>query len=151
MSTTLKLASALLLMATTLAAVDSDGATYVGGTAGLPEKTDGRLQTTGATEARFVYKGGELAIPYKSITSIEYGQKAGRRVAVAIMVSPVALLSKKRKHYLTLGYTDAKGASQGVVIELGKDIVRTSLVTLETRSGKKVEYESDEAKKHVGN
>jgi hypothetical protein len=141
----------LLLSAGLALAVDSDGASYVGGTAGVTEKTEGKFQTTGANEARFVYKGGEIAIPYKSISSIEYGQKAGRRVGVAIMVSPVALLSKKRKHYLTVGYLDEKGAKQGVVFELGKDVVRSTLVTLETRSGKKVEYESEEAKKHVGN
>lgn len=141
----------MLLSVAMAYAVDSDGAAYVGGTASVPEKTEGRLQTTSATEARFVFKGGELAIPYSSISSLEYGQKAGRRVGVAIMVSPVALLSKKRKHYLTVGFKDAQGTKQGVVFELGKDVVRSSLVTLETRSGKKVEYESEEARKHVGN
>jgi hypothetical protein len=67
------------------------------------------------------------------------------------MVSPLALFSKKRKHYLTIGFTDADGKQQGAVFELGKDTVRSTLVTLEARSGKQVEYESDEAKKHVGN
>lgn len=143
----------LLLLTITAAAwaVDSDKAEYIGGTAALSAKTDGVFQTSGVAEARFVYKAGEIAISYKSINSIEYGQKAGRRIGVAIMVSPIALLSKKRKHYLTVGYQDASGVNQGVVIELGKDIVRSTLVTLETRSGKKIEYESEDARKNVGN
>ena len=142
-----------LVLASTLPAwsIDSGKAEYVGGTASLPAKTPGAFQLSGATEARFVYKGGELAIPYKKIESIEYGQKAGRRIGVAIMVSPIALLSKKRKHFVTIGYTDAAGTKQGVVIELGKEIVRSTLVTLETRSGRKIEYESEDAKKNIGN
>ena len=76
----------LLVLGSTLRAwsVDSDKAEYVGGTASLPAKKPGTLQLSSATEARFVYKGGEIAIPYKNIESIEYGQKAGRRIGVAI-------------------------------------------------------------------
>jgi len=33
------------------------------------------------------------------------------------------------------------------VFELGKEIVRTTIVTLEARTGRKVEYEDDEARK----
>ncbi len=44
-----------------------------------------------------------------------------------------------------------QGKPQGVVLELGKDTVRVALSTFEARTGRKVEYESEEAKKHVGN
>jgi hypothetical protein len=125
---------------------------YVGGTLSVAEKAEGILEVKSEDAVRFIPKSGQpVAIPYSSITSLEYGQKAGRRVGVAIMVSPVALFSKKRKHYVTIGYTDQAGKNQGAVFELGKDTVRTTLVTLETRSGKQIEYESEEAKKHVGN
>jgi hypothetical protein len=125
----------------------------VGGTltTTVPEKTEGRLDLSQESAAKFIWKKGEALIPYDKVTSIEYGQKAGRRVGVAVMVSPIALFSKKRKHYLTLGFNDAAGKPQGVVIELGKNTVRPALATFETRTGKKVEYESEEAKKHVGN
>jgi hypothetical protein len=33
------------------------------------------------------------------------------------------------------------------VIELGKDIVRTTLAIVETRSGKQIEYQDEEARK----
>jgi hypothetical protein len=88
-----------------------------------------------------------VTIPYAAITDLEYGQKAGRRVGVAIMVSPLALFSKKRKHYLTLGYKDANGKDQAAVFELGKDIVRTTLKIIETRSGKEIQYQDEEARK----
>ncbi len=59
----------------------------------------------------------------------------------------LGLLSKKRKHYVTIGYKDAAGEEQVVVLELGKDIVRATLAILERRSGKKIEYQDKEAEK----
>jgi hypothetical protein len=59
----------------------------------------------------------------------------------------LALFSKKRKHFLTIGYKDENDKQQAVVLELGKDVVRTTLATLEARSGRKIEYQDDEARK----
>ncbi len=76
---------------------------------------------------------------------MEYGQKAGRRVGVAIMISPIALFSKKRNHYLTVSFNDASGKEQAAVFELGKDIVRTTLKILEVRTGKELVLQDKEA------
>jgi hypothetical protein len=57
------------------------------------------------------------------------------------------LFPKKRKHYVTIGYKDDQGKEQVAVFELGKDIVRITLPILEARSGKKIEYQDEEAKK----
>ena len=38
-----------------------------------------------------------------------------------------------------------------MVLELGKDVTRGTLFTLQTRSGKEIEYESEDAKKNIGN
>ena len=59
----------------------------------------------------------------------------------------LTLFSKKRKHYVTIGYKDDTGKDQVAVIELGKDLVRSTLPILEKRSGKKIEYQDDEARK----
>lgn len=136
-----------------LAGLDSKKAAYVGGTwTGVKEGTEGTLDTSADGAAMFTTKkGAPQSIPYKSIKSLEYGQKAGRRVGMAIMISPLALFSKKRKHYLTIGYAGADGKDHGVVLELGKNITRSTLTVMEARSGKQIEYESEEAKKHVGN
>lgn len=132
-----------------LAAVRGDQVLYVGGTiTTVPEKTEGRLDTTDTIVAKFVAKKGSFQIPYQKITGLEYGQKAGRRVGVALAVSPLALFSKKRKHYLTVSFVDERGVNQGAVLEIAKGKVRSVAALLETRSGKKVEFESDEARKN---
>lgn len=123
---------------------------YVGGTlTAVPEKTEGQLDTSTPEALIFSFKKGKntVPIPYKGITSIEYGQKAGRRVGVALAVSPVALFSKKRRHYLSLTFVDESGAKQGAVFELSKGTVQPVVMSIETKSGKKVEFESEEAKK----
>jgi hypothetical protein len=140
----------LVVVAAPLAALGSKKAQYVGGTIqGLPEKVEGQVDTR--NEEAFIFTAdkqkGVLRIPYAQITGLEYGQKAGRRVGVAIFVSPLALFSKKRKHFLTVSYTDADGQAQAVVFELGKDIIRTSLTIVETRSGQVIEYQDEDARK----
>ena len=130
--------------------VDRGEAMYVGGTiAGLPEGTMGRLETTSDKVLAFQSSKGNFEIHYENVTSLEYGQKAGRRLAVALTITIWALLSKKRKHFVTIGYTDANDKPQGVVIEIPKGTVKSTITILEVRSGKKVEYESEEARKHV--
>jgi hypothetical protein len=145
-----------------LLAVDNKGAAYFGGTSpvfsGAKDPIDGVLDTMN-TEA-LVFTAGKdgggrtLTIRYAQITDLEYGQKAGRRVGAAIgtavLLGPIGLVtlfSKKRKHYLTVGYRDEAGKDQVAVLELGKDIVRATLPIVETRSGKQIEYQDDEAKK----
>jgi hypothetical protein len=141
---------ALAVSSPGLLAVDGDAAQYLGGTMPIAEKAEGKLVTSAETHVAFQpKKKGQTAveIPYASITELEYGQKAGRRVAVAVMVSPLALFSKKRNHYLTITYNDASGKEQTGVFELGKDIIRTTLKILEVRSGKDVQYQDEEARK----
>jgi hypothetical protein len=122
-------------------AVGGNKAQYVGGTlTGVREKSDGTF-TLGATDAVFVSKEATVTISYAAITELEYGQKAGRRVAVAVLVSPLALFSKKRNHYLTVTFKDHAGAEQAAVFELGKEIVRTTLKVLEVRSGNEIQYQ----------
>jgi len=140
----------VVLVPSPVLAVGGDKAMYVGGTAPVPEKAEGAMSIAGEDKLTFTPKqkgSTTLVIPYSSITSLEYGQKAGRRVAVAVMISPLALFSKKRNHYLTISYKDAAEKEQAGVFELGKDIVRTTLKVLEVRSGKQIEYQDDEARK----
>jgi hypothetical protein len=125
---------------------------YVGGSlSSIPEKTKGELDVSGETEARFNSRKGTFGFQFKKITSLEYGQKAGRRVGVALAVNPLFLFSKKRKHYLTIGFNDDEGKPQGVVLEVGKGNVRPLIAALTAKSGKEVEYESEDARKHAGN
>lgn len=128
-------------------AVDKDKAAYVGGTlTTLQEKAEARLDTR--SEADFVFDAGgkgRVSIPYARIEDIEYGQKAGRRVGVAILVSPLALFSKKRNHFVTITYKDSNDKDQVGVFEFGKDVYRPVLKILEVRSGKDVVFQDTDA------
>src|SRR3990167_1062339 len=141
----------LITITSPLLAVDGDKAAYIGGTLTVKAKAEGPFSTEDTTELVFTAKKtAPVRIPYAAIESLEYGQKAGRRVAVAVLVSPLALFSKKRNHYLTITYKDAAGTEQAAVFELGKDIVRQTIAVLEVRSKKQVEYQDEEAKKALG-
>ena len=131
------------------AGLGSDKTKYIGGTLStIKEGAEGK--SSAKDEKVFVFeaeKTAKLAIPYDHVDSLEYGQKAGRRVGVAFVINPIFIFSKKRRHFLTIGYTDENGKQQGVVLELGKDVVRVTLATLEARTGRKIEYQDEEARK----
>lgn len=134
-----------------LGAVGGSKAAYLGGTIStIKEKSEGTLSTQDQVALTFTTRRESISIPYAAIDALEYGQKAGRRVAVAVLISPLALFSKKRKHYLTVSFKDASGADQAAVFELGKDIVRTTLTVLEVRTHKAIEYQDNDARKSIG-
>ncbi len=139
-------------------ALDKKKAAYVGGTLSIqiPEKAKegilGSLVTTNDKELGFTADVGgvTLAIPYDKIDRVEYGQKASHRIKTAILLSPVALFAKKRHHYLNFFFKDAEGKDQAAVLEVGSELLRNTVVTIEVRSGKKIEYQDEEAKKNFG-
>jgi hypothetical protein len=164
-TTTLTLVLSLVLSPTILAAaLDGKKAAYHGGSTkekdfpGLTKSIEGTLNTDDEKALIFQFKLNNTdktySIPYDQFIDIEYGQNVGRRVGAAIVTGLLFLpagvfmfFTKKRKHYITIGYKDAEGKEQVAVFELGKEIVRTTLAILETRSGKKIEYQDEEAKK----
>jgi hypothetical protein len=123
-------------------------AEYVGGTvADFRQGTEGRLVTTRQDE--FAFEAGKQVwtIPYTKINLIEYGQKVDRRYITAVLLSPLFLLAKSRKHFVTVGYFDESGVQQAMVFRVEKADVRTVLVGLEARTGRKVTYQDEEARK----
>ena len=65
-------------------------------------------------------------------------------------VSPLFLLGKSRKHFVTVGYTDANGRQQALVLQVGKGDVRARMAEMEAKTGRRVEYTDDEARKGRG-
>ena len=61
--------------------------------------------------------------------------------------SPLFVLTKKRDHYVTVGFELEDGQQQALLFRVDKDDVRPLLVSLEARSGRKVSYQDDEARK----
>jgi hypothetical protein len=127
---------------------DGSGVKYVGGTvATLSSDTDGKLRTTDDLFLEFRCKGKELHVPYTQVNLVEYGQNVDRRVLAAAIISPLLLLSKKRQHFLSLGYTDVEGRQQAMVFKVDKGSIRALLVSLEARTGLKVQYQDEQARK----
>jgi hypothetical protein len=138
----------LILNTAAFAGLGADKTAYVGGTENqIKDGTEGSSSAKNDKTFTFEYKGGKLEVPYTEVNDLEYGQKAGRRLGLALAVSPWILLSKKRKHFLTVGWKDEQDKQHAAVFELGKSVVRTTIATLEARTGKKVEYQDDEARK----
>src|SRR5262245_50464267 len=88
-----------------LASVGAKNAAYHGGTittfAGANDPVEGTLNLTRPdalvlTATAKDYRGREVVIPYASIVSLEYGQKAGRRVGAAVagtvLLGPIGLV-----------------------------------------------------------
>jgi hypothetical protein len=133
---------------TAFAGIGSDKTAYIGGTENqIKEGSEGKSSAKDEKVFIFEYKDGKIEIPYDQVDDLEYGQKAGRRLGLALAISPWLLLSHKRKHFLTVGWKDGQDKQHAAVFELGKSIVRTTIATLEARTGKKVDFQDDEARK----
>src|SRR5690349_5368992 len=76
---------------------------YVGGTVpGIAPKSGTKLDLTASDVMTFRSAKAQIRIPYGRINSLEYGQNVSRRYAAAILISPVLLLSKSRKHFVSI-------------------------------------------------
>ena len=139
----------LLLGAVALTAAEPGvKAQFMGGTlAGVSAKSSARLDLTSAEALVFRCRQTELRIPFQKINTLEYGQTVSRRYAAAVLISPVLLLSKARKHFVTIEYLDPAGNQQALVFRVEKGDIRWVLASLEARTGRRVEYQDDEARK----
>ena len=121
---------------------------FVGGTeGGLTAKSDLRIDLTSTDALRVISGKQDFNIAYHSINTVEYGQTVGRRYTEAILISPLLILSKSRKHFVTLGYVDPAGNTRALGFRVGKGEIRSVLASLEARTGRRVEYQDNEARK----
>ena len=143
----------IVLLATTVLAVDKKKVAYVGGTLeGVKEKIEGTLvDISGESFQWKIDKTGTIInIPYARFIELEYGQKAGHRVKTAIFLSPIALFKKSRHHYVTITFKDAQDKEQAGVFEFGKDIIRTDLKVMSVRSGQPIHFTDEDSQKNFG-
>ena|SRR5579872_1609179 len=140
----------VLLAACSVLAAGGDGgrAEYVGGTVlQIPAGCGGKVQVVDTQYFVFYSKSARFRVPYDKINLIEYGQKVDRRYLAAVLVSPLFLLAKKRQHFLTVGYEDEENQQQALIFKVDKDDIRAILVSLEARTGRRVEFQDDDARK----
>jgi hypothetical protein len=140
---------ALLALVSSLGAGSSGSRVlYVGGTvAGMSTKSGARIEMRGDETFSLSSKQTVVEIPYREINTLEYGLRVSRRYVEAVLISPLFLVAKKRTHFLTIGYTDSQGRQQAMVLQVNKDEIRSLLVSLEARTGRRVEYQDEEARK----
>jgi hypothetical protein len=121
---------------------------YVGGTlAGVPNKSGAHIEISQEDSFQVNTRNTSLLIPYRDVNTLEYGMRVSRRYVEAALISPVFLLGKKKTHFLTIGYVDAEGKQQAMVLQVGNGEIRPLLVSLEARTGRRIEYQDEEARK----
>ena len=81
-------------------------------------------------------------IPFDSFDSLVYERSSHARVKSAIFASPLWLLSKGKKHWLTLRYRNC-GQPDFVVLRLDKNEYKSILAATEARTGMSVELVID--------
>jgi hypothetical protein len=140
-------AVAALLAGLAWGAEPGDPAEYMGGTLAELPRHAGRLDITDPHVLRFRTGQAAVQVPYESVNLLEYGQNVSRRYVMAVVISPLLLLSKKRAHFLTVGYSDDLGRQQALVFRVGKRHIRAVLASLEARTGRRVEFQDPEARK----
>jgi hypothetical protein len=125
-----------------------DRVLYVGGTvAGIPSHSNAEIDVRDQNALSLRLHNKAVSVAWADVSNIEYGLHVDRRYMMAILISPLFLIAKKRSHFLTIGYLDSERQQQAVVFEVSKGDIRELLVSLEARTGRRVEYQDDEARK----
>jgi hypothetical protein len=137
--------SLLVALADPALAVKRGEAKFIGGTiTTIPEDAEGPIRLTNLKRLTFLPKDGEtLEIPWDRISQLEYGQKVTRR-------KKTALLSKSRRHYVTITYQDQEKVEQAVVLEFDHDDIRMVLASLKARTLQTIIFQDEEARKEMG-
>ena len=120
------------------AGIGSDVIMYVGGTENqIKGGAEGKSSERDEKNFVFHYKGGSLSIPYDQVNDLEYGQKAGRRLGVAIMVTPLAHLFRKRENTLSVSAGKTSRTSSTRQCSTGQGTVRNVPSSLSRRTGRR--------------
>ena len=144
----LSLLALLALLPLLQAGDDGTRVLYVGGTvAGVQNKSQGRIETVQDEALTLTIRNNSLLVPYKDVNTLEYGLHVSRRYVEAILISPMFLLAKKKSHFLTIGYTDQAGQQQALILEVPSGNIRALLVSLEAKTGRKIEYQDEDARR----
>ena len=77
------------------------------------------------------------AIPYKGITSLLYERAKSARLKTALFLSPIALFSKGKKHWLTIEWTD-NDQRDAAILRLDKKEYRAILGQISARADVKL-------------
>jgi hypothetical protein len=113
---------------------------------GRAKEGDGGRLLVGADAIRFVKNNQRdeyFATPPRAVNDLFYSRVSGRRIGAAIMVSPLLLFSKGRKHYLTISFNDGKDLVGAVEFKLHKSNYRGVLRACEQVTGLTMQYDQE--------
>lgn len=155
-------AIAVAWLSANTSAVGKDKVLYLGGTVpDFPvrsavritvgaEKIEGTVSTK--SDTHFVFdagRAGSVEIRYSAILGLHYGPDAARPTPPGLVLfapwDPTEQFTKDVHYVLTIFFRGQSGAEQAVAVELGSDLVRSTLSTLEHRSGKTVAFQNVDA------
>lgn len=141
-------------MTVPLFAVSKHEAAYVSGTTtGILKDASGTLSTQDRAALLFHWESdkgfGDWTLPYDKITRVTYSQQGrGRGSSVALGVSTLGVgnvLSRQKRHFVTFSFVDQQGQRQNATFEVGKDVIRDLLSSIEKRTGKKVHSDDEDS------
>jgi hypothetical protein len=85
-----------------------------------------------ADEKRGPEKATYAQIPYTAVTKVVYERASHRRYKAGILVSPWLLLTKGKKHWLTIEFENVASLPQGyVALRMDKDNYRRIITAIE--------------------
>jgi hypothetical protein len=115
--------------------------------AAAKEGDEGRLIVDGES-IKFVHKKGAeyFTIPTSAVKELFYSRVSGRRIGAAIMVTPLLLFSKGRKHYMTLSFNDKAKLVGAVEFKLHKSNYRPILRAVEEVTKLTMQYDQEGVK-----
>jgi len=80
-----------------------------------------------------------FSINYDAIRSMQYERTGQPRYLAAVVISPAFLLTRAKKHYLTIEYNDQSGEAHSVIVRLNKRNARKAVATATAQTSKSVE------------
>jgi hypothetical protein len=116
---------------------------------GSAEEGDKGKLLVDAENIRFVNKNKKheyFSIPTNSVAEVFYSRVSGRRIGTAILVSPLLLFSKGKKHYMTLSFDDGEDIVGAVEFKLDKKNYRGVLRAVEQVSGVALKFDQEGVK-----
>jgi hypothetical protein len=80
-----------------------------------------------------------FSINYDAIRAMQYERTGQPRYVAAVLISPVFLLTRSKKHYLTIEYNDQSGEAHSVIVRLNKKSAHKAVATATAQTSKSVE------------
>jgi len=150
-----------LLVTAAVQGVADEKTSYVGGTpkdfpvGGFSERfvgfardqirpIEGSLNADSTSELTFdAGRDGRLVIAYHDVTGLSFGlepQGIPKGGSLLISWDPLDQYTKNAHYLLSVSYRDQAGTEQGVVFELGKEVLKPTLERLEARTGLAMQF-----------